>query len=467
MSSFGPIAYNLDINQLGASQYPRFSITQPSPYKDGLVEDVIVNELHPEYSENGSNIGMVKVRFIPDDRGVEESQLNWAYPLETSIREYPLRGELVLIFYSLGRFFYTRRINATNKLTESSWPGLSEAFSPKASTDNKSEAAVIASQGGDSYKPWGLKQRLTLGENFSENQTVRMVRPNEGDTLIEGRYGAVIRMGSSLFSNPATTTPQPNLFITVGQSVAKEMSTVARGTYALTYENINNDKNCIWITTNDRISFLASTALSENSKKSHLRSSKTPTTEYAGAQIFINSDRLVFNTKLNEISLFSKSEINLSSINSITLDSENSILMTANNMVSISSPKIFIGNAGTESEPMVLGNTLYDSLNDIVSTLSQIASALSAVPQAAAAAIPIKSQIESLKQKINAKNYLSNDNFVAKTNQIIVENKSQSQIISTQKLNADKEETPFTNRKNIRNSSNTSRNTVLGRYNTV
>jgi len=70
MSSFGPTAYNIDINQLGASQFPRFAVTQPTPYQDGLVEDVILNELHPEYAPDGSNVGMVKVRFIPGDRGV-------------------------------------------------------------------------------------------------------------------------------------------------------------------------------------------------------------------------------------------------------------------------------------------------------------------------------------------------------------------------------------------------------------
>ncbi len=96
-----------------------FAVTQPTPYQDGLVEDVILNELHPQYAADGSNVGMVQVRFIPGDRDVPKEKLNWAAPIDSSIREYPLKNELVLVFYSLGRLFYTRRINSTNKTTES------------------------------------------------------------------------------------------------------------------------------------------------------------------------------------------------------------------------------------------------------------------------------------------------------------------------------------------------------------
>jgi hypothetical protein len=50
-SLYGAIPLNVDVNQLGASANPRLSITQPSPYYSALVEDVILNEDHPNYDK--------------------------------------------------------------------------------------------------------------------------------------------------------------------------------------------------------------------------------------------------------------------------------------------------------------------------------------------------------------------------------------------------------------------------------
>lgn len=340
MSAYGSKPYNLDINQLGASQYPRFSVIQDSPYKDAVVEDIILNETHPEYDkQTGINIGMAKVRLIPDDRNVPKDQLNWVMPLESTIREYPLKNEIVMVFYSVGRLFYTRRVNINNKITESSWPGLSQKFSPQSATSNTSQNVAIAAQGGPSFRPWGETQSTNLGDEFAENPTVKMVRPNEGDTIIQGRYGNIIRFGSSVFSNPVTPTPQPNLLLTVGQDLNKAVSTQQSSVYSLVYEDINKDKSCIWMVTDEKIVLDPST----KSSKSHLRSAESSdSTKYTGAQIFVNSDRVVLNSKINEISLFAKKEINLSAVESITIDSGKSVFITAERDIEISTPRDLI-----------------------------------------------------------------------------------------------------------------------------
>lgn len=409
MSSFGPTAYNIDINQLGASQFPRFAVTQPTPYQDGLVEDVILNELHPQYATDGSNVGMIQVRFIPGDRGVSKDKLNWVAPIDSSIREYPLKNELVLIFYSLGRLFYTRRINSTNKTTESSWPGLSERFSPQIRENNKSDAAQIAAQGGASYRPERMKQQFSLGDEFSENPFVRMVRPNEGDLIIQGRFGNTVRFGSSLFSNPNTPTPQANLIFSVGQSSNKVTSidinndgineTVSVGPYGLTYEDINKDRSSFWMVVNEKIVLDPAT----KSTIAHLRSTESSdSTKYTGAQIFLNSDRVILNSKVNEISLFAKKEINLSAVESITIDSAKSVFITAERDIEISTPRdlvlsgrsvsinvtkdiaqgasgnyiisgerIFIGASPDDTtQPMVLGGELVTWLRELAQVLS-------------------------------------------------------------------------------------------------
>jgi hypothetical protein len=404
MSSFGPTAYNIDINQLGASQFPRFAVTQPTPYQDGLVEDIILNESHPLYAPDGNNVGMVQVRFIPGDRGVPKEELNWVAPIDSSIREYPLKNELVLVFYSLGRLFYTRRINTTNKTTESSWPGLSQRFSPQVNPQNKGDAAQLAAQGGTPYRPWGMKQQFTLGDEFSENPNVRMVRPNEGDLIINGRFGNTVRFGSSLFSNPTTSAPQPNLLLSVGQSPNKVTSIdlnndgtqeqVASGPYGLTYEDINKDKSSIWMVVDEEIVLNPAT----KGYDAHLRGAETSdSTKYTGAQIFV-----ILNSKVNELSLFSKKEINLSAVESVTVSSAKSVLISADSDIKLTTPrdiifngrslslnigrdisltssgnyvisgqKIFIGASPNDTtQPMVLGGELAKWLDDLMKLLS-------------------------------------------------------------------------------------------------
>ena len=458
MSSFGPTAYNIDINQLGASQFPRFSITQPTPYQDGLVEDIILNEVHPQYATDGSNVGMIQVRFIPGDRGVPKDKLNWAAPIDSSIREYPLKNELVLVFYSLGRLFYTRRINSTNKTTESSWPGLSQRFSPQVPAGNKSDAAQIAAQGGTPYRPWGMKQQFSLGDEFSENPNVRMVRPNEGDLIINGRFGNTIRFGSSLFSNPSTTTPQANLIFSVGQSPDKVTSidintdgtneTAVGGPYGLTYEDINKDKSSIWMLVDEKVILDPAT----KSSIAHLRSTESSdSTKYTGAQIFLNSDRVILNSKTNEISLFAKKEINLSAVESITIDSGKSVFITAERDIEITTPqdlvlnvrsmnvnvtkdisqgtsgnyvisgkKIFIGASSNDTtQPMVLGGELAEWLRNLMDAF------IVEIPKSFATLNPtpfIKAITElrvklgtSQEPKIEAV-FNSNSNFTSKTN---------------------------------------------------
>lgn len=426
MRYFGPTSYNIDVNQLGASQYPRITIFQESPYKDAIVEDVILNETHPDYSPDGSNVGLIQVRFIPDDRGVSKENLNWASPLESSIREYPLKNELVIVFYSVGRLFYTRRLNVTNKITNNSWPALSSGLNTTVSTTNRSEAAVIASRGGDTYSPQSNQQISQLGSEFKDNPLAQMVRPNEGDLIIYGRFGNLIRFGSSLISNPQTAPqePQPNILMTVGQTKVLETSTGQNaGVFSLIYEDINENKSAFWMVADQEVEFEAATQRSATRQKAHLRSSEiTKTTpHYVGAQIFVNSDRVILNSKVNEISLFSKSEINLSAIKSVTVDTEKSVFLTANEDItvdasgdvfisgvnialsaknnlsyktsgnySILGKKIFIGTSNNPSEPMVLGASLSVFLQRLIDIFATQLPTATAVISTAPGVAPVQ-----------------------------------------------------------------------------
>jgi len=461
MRNYGQIPYNIDVNQPGASAFPRFSVYTPFPYQEATVEQVIINETSPGYSPDGSNVGRIKVRFVPEETNVPMDELNTAMPMDPRMTDYPLVGETVTVMQFLGNLYYFKTVNISNKITENSNPGLSRRLSPQPTNQKKSDAAQIAAQGGQPYQLSTIAEEKRLGKEFKENQTVRRVRTNEGDLITQGRFGNIIRMGSSLFSNPSTDNPQPNLLLTVGQRSNPVSTSTGKenGMYSLVYEDINDDASIIWMVTDEIVEFDSSTSKSQSPNKANLRSSELPKNQphYTGAQIFVNSDRVVLNSKVNEISLFSNTEINLSALGSITVDSERSVLLTSNIDItldaaddasifgkrisfisqenfsnktngnySILAKKIFIGTSNDSSEPMVLGASLSSFLQrfiDILTTQLPLALVTTPTGPGVISFVPVITALKALQLSqlgITPQSavFNSSDNFVTKNNSV-------------------------------------------------
>lgn len=394
-----------DINNLGAGN-GNLGITEtPRPYLDAIVEDIIINEQPGEvlrYKEDGSNIGQALIRLLPEDWGLPKTSLKSAYPLELNIQDFPLVGEQVIVFQAFGTLFYTRKLSTRRSIKENTSTILPLTFGVTSkNVASKKDSRELTSTGVSS-KATSQNETITSIQYNIFNPNVRPLRSNIGDIIFSGRYGNFIRMGSSLFTGPSSTVPQANILLTAGVwETPRQLSTGNRITnYSLTYENLNKDKSSIWMVADQKIPFVASTALSSSNPKAHLLSSVNRTVDYTGAQIFINSDRVILNSKVNEISLFSNTEINLSSINSITLDTEQTVHIRAfrdvnikaddtitleakqlafvslddlgfktSKTFSIVGDKIFIGRHADTSEPMVLGASLASWLLKFINVL--------------------------------------------------------------------------------------------------
>lgn len=396
--------FGFDINNQGTSPFPRGSVQIPAAYFDGMVEDIIINEKNGKvlkYRNDGSNIGEALIRILPDDWGTPIEDLKSAYPLEMNIQEFPLIGEQVIVFKAFGNLFYTRKLNTKRKLTENISDTIQKTFSKTPSNNRDSQTTRQLTISGVPSET--TTEYLRQNGNFLVNPNTRPLRANEGDVIVSGRFGNFIRMGSSLFKDETNKSfPTPNILLTAGAwETPRQLSTKNITPYSLAYENINKDKSSIWMVADQEVAFQAVTAISNSTNKAHLLSSEKPTTRYTGAQIFINSDRIILNSKLNEISLFSNMEINLSSIGAITLDTEGSILSTANKDISfkadgnitlagkqislissddlsyktdgnfsISGKKIFIGRYADPTHPMVSGAELSLWLQELMTVLT-------------------------------------------------------------------------------------------------
>jgi hypothetical protein len=378
-------SYGRDVNQIGTSQYPRTSTELPEVFYSAIVEDIVVNEnggKFIEYEQDGSNLGEILFRAIPQDINVDIKQLSRAKPMNISTMEFPLIGDPVIVFRTNGGAHYTNRVNTSNVVSNSISPALVALTRPAADNTRTQDRKLARLQVAPPANPINK-----IDTSVVRNVRSRHVRASPGDTIVQGRFGNTIRLGSSLFQNPITNNPSPNIILTAGQwSSPKQLSTKVLTPFSSYYENINEDRSSIWMVSNQKVAFKPATKdgvyvkSSEVSRKENL---------FDGAQIFINSDRVILNSKLNEIALFSNLEINLSARKSITIDTESSIFLTSNNKISLVSSgdiilrgkkvtisstgdlsyktsgiysiigkKIFIGRYGDTSQPMVLGGTL-------------------------------------------------------------------------------------------------------------
>lgn len=464
-----------DTNNPGESNYPRGAIKIPPVYKPAIVVDIIINEKSIGYNKRtGENIGEAKVKLLVQDETLtaDSDGLNTAYPIETNILEFPLVGEVVNLMFIAGKLYYSRRINLLNKISEDISdvivrllaenpnlynPRMSGASDPNAATNLTLAQGSVTSN------------YITPTENVLKQSDILFpevlsVKPHIGDIIFQGRFGTIIRMGSSLFSNPTKGTPSPNLLLTAGLSqTPTQVSTTAPSIYSLQYEDINEDKSSIWLVSKEEVVFNAATQNSTSPNKAHLRGSEIPKImpHYVGAQIFINSDRVVLNSKREELSLFSKREINLSALESITIASEKHVFISTNEDVklksdkditldaknsltlsatkdistnsenfSISAKKIYIGSNGDTSQPMVLGSNLAGFLYAFIETLKNTLPLSVIATPIGPGSIQIPALITSLnvlqKQLGDVGNpqsamFNSKDNFVAEKNSAVVE----------------------------------------------
>lgn len=375
----------------GSQHLTSFPLT-PSFY-EALVVDVVLDHTHPQYSPtDGYNVGSVKIRMLSVNHGIDDSLLGWADPMDASIQEFPLIGELVFVQKLLGNFFYIRPINVSRRIQENTMTGLNPSLSNRYKKLNNPETSNIFSQ---FKKETG---DILFGDYFKPDNRVRQLKHFEGDVIIQGRMGNSIRFGSSKI-DPSSNSLAPNIILRTGQ--AKNVENVAcssNSPFGLILEDINNDASSIWMTSDQATPFTPTTV----DAGSFFRSLKKSVNTFDGAQIINNSDRIILNSKKTHIMLFSNEEIYLNSFGNTAIDTDNSILLTANldiqsrsgrnieqisnadfiinsgkdvllsstKKTSLLAEKLYIGSVDRDSEPMVGGRSLSVFLARLITVLA-------------------------------------------------------------------------------------------------
>lgn len=353
------------------------------------VVDIILNDSHPSFT-NYSDIGKAKIRFVHSESGRNESLLSWAKPIDVNMKSYPVKHELVIAITFYGNLYYTHKLNIFNNPNNNAYPGaslpdLSREYKNKRKANEYEEASINPNKKNKAGE-------VILGNTF-KSTIVKPVAVIEGDVILEGRFGQSIKFGS----NPETQFP--NLKIKVG-----EPDDIPEEKIQPIEENINEDPNAIWISSTEEIIGLNPATIQS---PIHLQFYDDNPDEFTGNQIFMNSDRIVFNTKQNEFMTFAKRAINLVTEGIFTVDSEKDLILNTNGSTIFNSPYIYLGSADAV-EPVVLGETLKTLLEELIDLIINHKHPTGTGPSGPTLP-PEQAQINQIKNKLES--ILSKQNF--------------------------------------------------------
>ena len=287
-----------------------------------------------DYTLTGSILG----RYLYSEQGIAKSKCSNFRPLNPNINMTPVRGEVVIGIELFGQRFYTTVVNCFGSPNANIKKNISQ-YRQKPDDTTPGEYFEIA---GDKYPNLGYSRRI---------------RPNEGDLIIEGRFGNSIRLGSNQIEK-GKYVESPNVIISAGHLMngdsddsqkhkpQKENAYNDGKREKALYEDIDKDGSSIHITTNEELKFTPAV-------ESLVEGAYGP---FEDKNILLDSDRIIFNTKNN---------------GSIAMMSSHNIALSAVTEVVIETPASKLGSTEAE-EPQVLGQVLFDKLDFLITQLGLV-----------------------------------------------------------------------------------------------
>jgi len=385
----------------------------------GRVTSIVLGEFfddgktkNPEYN-SPADVGKVDFEMLYTGLNLRRANKvsKSAFPIFSFIKQYPVIGEIVYIVsgpsdglndnYKNQKLFYYPPFSLWNAVNHNAFPNM----------DQYSEfLKYYSQQPGYQGSTDAAQAKLPLGVYFQENPKVKSLKPFEGDSLIEGRFGQSIRFGSS---NP-NRGDNDTWSIGVSQSdyQGKPITIIVNGQgkpsvknsdlFSPTVEDISRDDSSIYLTSGQPIRTL---------NISDIRSKKYEF-PYKGNQALICSDRVMLFSKKENVILFSKKEVGISANTIVSVYSgENTV---------INSPKIQLGDEFAREQAM-LGTTFTIQLKRLLENLISAAGYLQDASTSDPGTTAVKARIAGKEMQHASQvmlNYLNEELHLSKTTYI-------------------------------------------------
>jgi len=264
------------------------------------------------YNESTDRNGIIlprgTIRFRALGSGVGSFLVeDFAVPLDASEINVPLIGEHVLVMRATSpnrgaltqtsRYYYTKIINIHDNVNANKLPGDSE-FRVTNNISNYQSGGIT----NDSYIP-------TAANDFTHTeQRISSLQPYEGDKIFQSRYGSAIRFSSTILGNRSVYGRSPSWNGTrSGDAIITLTAGLQTSNEYYTSENPRDDAAFIYICSNQRIDFATANPITKIISQDAAK--------YQGPQIITSSDRIIINSKIDQIYLSGKRNVTIATPN--------------------------------------------------------------------------------------------------------------------------------------------------------
>lgn len=294
-----------------------------------------------------------------------------ARPLNANIKQIPITGEIVLIckaptrYHSYSTFgseyYYTNPISIQSSVHHNGLPG---ANSIKENPRSQFKSKIDSEDGIPINKANDNTTEFNIDPSFPERFDVFPIQPFSGDVILEGRWGQSIRFGSSIDKRRKYQV-KPSWDVGQGAS-GNPITIISNGTNPEYKNKVYNefhiespdaDDSSIWLTSGQSVNFTPASIYTPSIFDKQIGLFKK--NKFAGNQVIISSDRVILNSKKQEIVGFAKEGIGFST--------EKVLALNAKQNVEIESEKISLGFNATS--PIILGDRLIDLLDALMRTI--------------------------------------------------------------------------------------------------
>jgi len=411
-NKFGFASLNQQIN-LDSSTSKNFS-REIEELKESViyarVVDIILNDQHPDFNKNGGWSGVGNIYFDKIELSSVNTKSNLvASPLLPYLKNYPLVNEFVLLFKlpsknvaektNITQYYYLNPISIWNNQHINAYPDL--ITNPQVQpSQQKSYQAIEQGQtrkSSDEEINYNYNSPL-IGGTFIERSNIHPLLAFAGDIITEGRWGNSLRFGSTakvqsgVYTNNWSNTGEDGNPITILRNGQPEEASDEG--YLPIIEDINKDLSSLYLTSNQTIPL--ETEITNNPSIKEDPPQSIPT--YEGSQAILNSDRLVFNSKIDSILLTSQKNISIASIGAIGVYSQEGdiVLQTSKNKIRLGDP-----NA---NQSVILGDKFMDDFKELLKKLQFLCQTLSGEPKlylSTGTAGSTKTQISKMLNNLN------------------------------------------------------------------
>lgn len=342
------------------------------------VTDIVLDETNKgKFEKYGGWNGIGTINWEPINTPALKTQVQpIAKPFFPQFKNYPLVNELVTLIKmpdsDIGTqdtseiYYYLNTISIWNHPHHNAYPNIFDGVK-----DGEQQADYQAVEGGsvrrvdDESTEINLQGDNPSGGTFVEKPNIHPILPFVGDNIFEGRFGNSIRLGSTtkskgLYKNNWSENGDNNNPITILRN-GQPLDAGDEGWLPIV-ENINKDLSSIYLTSNQLIPIRAASTNYTGLEKAPIYPNS-----YKGAQVILNSERVLLNSTKDSVLISGQKVISLSANEGIGLSTSGSM--------SIESEELKLGASNAE-QPIILGDTFLKELNGVLTGLKGLTEAL-------------------------------------------------------------------------------------------